>query len=51
MTVIALDTQTMAVFQYDNVSNVAYSSGTYTITYGGNTATRAADRYRLQILW
>ena len=53
MKVIAVNKTTLTCIQYDNVSNIAYSSGTYTITYGdpAQTITYTEDDVRIAILW
>ena len=53
MKVIAINKTTFTVIQIDNVTNIAYSSGTYTITYGSpaQTLTYQEDDVRISILW
>ena len=54
MTVIVKNKSTFTMTQYDNVSNLAYNSGTkiYTVTYGSSqTATFSADSYLVAIMF
>ena len=51
MKVIAIRLSSFAIAQYDNVSNIAYASGSVTITAGGNTYNYNLDDYKIQILW
>ena len=54
MIVIATNKTTMDVAQYNNVSNIAYNSGTkiYTITYGSSqTKTFSGDDWLIAVLF
>ena len=54
MIVIATKKTTMDVAQYNNVSNIAYNSGTkiYTITYGNSqTKTFSGDDWFIAVLF
>lgn len=54
MIVVVMSKTTLTVSQYDNVSNIAYNSGTgtYTITYGTNqTKSWLAADYLLSVLF
>lgn len=53
MTVIVMKKGSLDVAQYNNVSNIAYSSGSVTITYGPNNEyyeTLTYADYMLQII-
>lgn len=52
MTVIVKNKTTFDTVQYDNVSNIAYSAGTYTITYGSaQTASVNASDWLIAIMF
>ena len=51
MKVIAMSKTLLSVAQFDNVSNIAYSDGSVTITYNtSSTATYALADYVIQIM-
>lgn len=50
MKVLVIKKGSFSVVQLENVSDIAYSSGTVTITHGGGTATYTYADYMLQIL-
>lgn len=51
MKIIVIQKNAFFVNQYSNVSNIAYSSGNITITYGSNqTATYSLENYVIQIV-
>ena len=50
MRVLVISKTSFNVIQYDTVSNIAYSSGTYTITNNGTNYTYAASDYIVNIL-
>lgn len=52
MIVVVMSKTTLTASQYDNVSNIAYSSGTYTITYNTNqTKSWSAADYLISVLF
>lgn len=52
MTVIVKNKNTFDTAQYDNVSNIAYNSGTYTVTYGSSqTASFTAADWLIAIMF
>lgn len=51
MKVIVIRRDGFGVIQIDNVSSIAFSSNTYTITATGGTTTYSADDYRVSIVW
>lgn len=53
MKVIVISKTTFTVTEYSDVSNIAYdsSTGTYTITHGGGTATANSSTHKVSILW
>lgn len=54
MKVVVKNKLTFNTTQYDNVSNIAYNSGTkiYTITYGSSqTASFSSDSYLIAIMF
>ena len=53
MIVVVMSKTTLTASQYDNVSNIAYNSGTgtYTITYGNQTKTWSAADYLISVLF
>lgn len=52
MTVIVKHKTTFGTVQYDDVSNIAYSAGTYTITYGNaQTASVNASDWLIAIMF
>lgn len=50
MKVLVISKSTFDVKQYNNVTNIAYTSGNYVITDGGNTYTYAAAGHIVNIL-
>ena len=52
MTVICMSRTDMRMLQFDNVTNIAYNtgSGTFTITYGGTTTTLSISSYTIHIM-
>lgn len=52
MTVIAMKKADFTVTQYNNVTNIAYTSGNYVITYGSSqSATLNSTNYVISILF
>lgn len=52
MTVIVKNKHTFTTTQYDNVSNLAYNAGTYTVTYGNaQTASFSATDWLVSIVF
>lgn len=51
MTVIIKSKTTFDIVQLNNVSNIAYNSGTkvYTITHSGGTVTYSSDNYYMSV--
>ena len=52
MTVICMSRTDMRITQFDNVSNIAYNTGTgtFTITYGSTSTTLSIASYTLHIM-
>lgn len=52
MTVIVKNKHTFDTAQYDNVSNLAYNAGTYTVTYGNaQTASFSSTDWLVAIMF
>lgn len=52
MTVIVKNKRTFDTAQYNNVTNIAYNAGTYTVTYGtSQTASFNADDWLVAIMF
>lgn len=52
MKVIVISKESFNVIEYSDVSNIAYASKVYTLTYGsGSTVTYNEDDYRVSIIW
>ena len=51
MKVIVISKNSFNTLELANVSNIAFSSNTYTITAGGVTTTYSADNYRICVIW
>lgn len=51
MKVIVIKIDGFGVIQINNVSSIAFSSNTYTITSSGGTTTYSANDYRVSVLW
>lgn len=52
MKVVVISKTTFNVVEHTDVSNIAYSSHQFTITYsGGSTATYSENDYRISIIW
>lgn len=50
MTVLVKALSTFDLYQIDGVTNIAYTSGTYSITNGNGTVTYNADDYTIHII-
>lgn len=51
MVVIVISKTSFNTIQHNNVSNIAYSSGTVTITSGADTYSYSVDNYAISILF
>lgn len=51
MKVLVISKNTFDTTTLTGVSNIAYSTGTYTITHSGGTASYSATNYHIVILW
>ena len=51
MKVLIIKIDSFGTIQLDNVSNIAFASGSFTVTASGVSQTFSTDSYKLQILW